>query len=139
MKHQKGFAFITLLIVLATIGLSALIGLRFYSNNPQEISGSSMVQDKAKNVVVQANAEVVRSLIQAALDSGDINLNEVVILSQNAGLHNPFNEILMNTPEWFPEAADSPGEIQITLDTENFYVQGCGADGLLANILTVRK
>ena len=139
MKHQKGFAFITLLIALAIIGLSTLIGLKFYSNNPQESSGGNMVQDKAKNVVVQANVQVVQSLIQAALDSGDINLNEAVILSQNAGLHNPFNEIVMNTPEWFPEAADSPGEIQITLDAENFYVQGYGADGLLANILTVRK
>jgi len=28
----------------------------------------------------------------------------------------------MNTPEWFPEIADSPGEIQITLEAGTFYI-----------------
>jgi hypothetical protein len=45
----------------------------------------------------------------------------------------------MNTSEWFPESADAPGEIQITLSVRTFYIQGYGADGLLPNILTVKK
>jgi len=50
-----------------------------------------------------------------------------------------YNEVAMNTPEWFPETADSPGEIQITLEGDTFYIQGYGADGLLAYILSVKK
>ena len=136
---ERGFTFITLLIVAAIIGLSVLIGLKFYSGSRQERAGSNIVQDKAKNAIVQANAEVIQSLIQAALAGGDINLDEATSLSQNAGLHDPFNEVAMNTPEWFPKTADSPGEIQITLKAGTFYIQGYGADGLLTNILTVTK
>ena len=139
MKYEKGFTFITLLIVAAIIGLSGLIGLRFYSGNRQEKTGSIVAQDKAKNVIVQANAEVIQSLILGALADGDINLDKVINLSQNAGLYSPFNEVAMNTPEWFPETADSPGEIQITLEGDTFYIQGYGADGLLVHILSVKK
>ena len=139
MKYEKGFTFIILLIVAAIIGLSALVGLRFYSGNRQEKTGSIVAQDKAKNVIVQANAEVIQSLIQAALSGGDLTLDEAVTLSQNAGLHSSFNEVAMNTPEWFPETADSPGEIQITLEGDTFYIQGYGADGLLTYILSVKK
>jgi len=45
----------------------------------------------------------------------------------------------MNTAEWFPEIADAPGEIQITLYAETFFIQGYGADGLLPNTLTVKN
>ena len=45
----------------------------------------------------------------------------------------------MNTSEWFPESADAPGEIQVTLLAGTFYIQGYGANGLLPNILTVKK
>jgi len=45
----------------------------------------------------------------------------------------------MNTSGCFPEIADNPGEIQITLLAETFYIQGYGADGLLPRILTVKK
>jgi len=139
MANKKGFTFVTLLMVAVIIGLSALIGLKFYSGNRQERTASNITQDKAKNIIVQANAEVIQSLIQGALADKDIDLDKVVILSRNAGLHDPFSEIAMNTPEWFPEIADSPGEIQITLEAGTFYIQGYGSDGFLANILTVKK
>lgn len=45
----------------------------------------------------------------------------------------------MNTSEWFPEIAATPGEIQITLLADTFYIQGYGVDGLLPGILTVKK
>jgi len=139
MRDNRGFAFISLLIVLIIVGLSVLIGLRFYGVNEQESAGSVVVQDKAKDAIVQANAEVVQSLIQGALVDGDISLNEVVSLSQKAGLYDPFNEIAMNKPEWFPQMADSPGEIQISLKIDTFYIQGYGSDGLLNKILMVKK
>jgi len=139
MKNKKGFTLITLLIVASIIGLSALIGLRFYSGDRQEKTESTVVQEKAKNTIVQANAETIQSLIQAELADRDINRDDVVNIAQNAGLYNPFNEVAMNTPAWFPENASTPGEIQITLLAGTFYIQGYGADGLLPNILTVRK
>jgi len=45
----------------------------------------------------------------------------------------------MNTPEWFPEGANVPGEIQITLIEGTFYIQGYGADGLLPEIFTAKR
>jgi len=139
MKNEKGFTLIALLIVASIIGLSALIGLKFYTGNQQGKTENNVFQEKAKDTIVQANAETIQSLLQAALAGGDINRDEAVELAQNAGLQNPYNEITMNTAEWFPEVADSPGEIQVTLLAGTFYIQGYGADGLLPNTLTVKK
>ena len=139
MKNKKGFTLIALLIVASIIGLSALLGLRYYTGNQQGKTENTVFREKVKDTIVQANAATIQSLIQAALADRDINRDEAVELAQNAGLQNPYNEVTMNTAEWFPEVADSPGEIQITLLAETFYIQGYGADGLLPNILTVKK
>ena len=139
MKNKKGFTLIALLIVASIIGLSALIGLRYYTGNQQGKTENTVFREKVKDTIVQANAATIQSLIQAALADRDINRDEAVELAQNAGLQNPYNEVAMNTSGWFPEVADTPGEIQITLLAGTFYVQGYGADGLLPNILTVKK
>ena len=139
MKNKKGFTLIALLIVASIIALSALMGLKFYTGNQQGNTENTVFHEKAKDTIVQANAETVQSLLQAAFAGGDINRYEAVELAQNAGLQNPYNEDAMNTAEWFPEIADIPGEIQITLLAETFYIQGYGTDGLLPNILTVKK
>ena len=139
MKNKKGFTLIALLIVASIIGLSALIGLRFYTGNQPGKTENTVFQEKAKDTIVQANTATIQSLLLAALIGGDINRDEAVELAQNAGLQNPYNEEAMNTPECFPEIADTPGEIQITLLAETFYIQGFGANGLLPNILTVNK
>jgi len=139
MRHKGGFADITILIVLVIFGLSVLIGLRFYGFNQQESAGSDIVQDKAKDNIVQANVAAIQSLLQGALIDEDINLDEAVKLSQNAGLHDPFSEVIMNKSEWFPETASSPGEIQINLKADTFYIQGYGSSGLFDIILTVKK
>ena len=139
MKNKKGFTLIALLIVASIIGLSALIGLRFYTGNQQGKTENTVFLEKAKDTIVKANTETIQSLLQAAFAGGDINLDEALELAQNAGLQNPYNEVAMNTSEWFPESADTPGEIQITLLVGTFYIQGYGADGLLPNILTVKK
>jgi len=139
MRNKSGFTFITLLIVLVIIGLSGLIGLKFYGLNQQDSKESNIVQDKAKDTIVQTNVMAIHGLLQGALIAGDIDLAEAVNLSKNAGLQNPFTETAMNKPECFPEIADSPGEIQIILKEDIFYIQGYGSSGLLGKVLTVKK
>ena len=139
MTNKRAFTIVTLLIVVSIIGLSALLGLKFYSGSRQEREEVELFQDKAKNIIVQANAEVIQSLIQGALGSKSITLEEAVNLCQNTGLQDPFSGVSMKTSNWFPEIANSPGEIQITLEAGTFYIQGYGSDGLLPLILTVKN
>lgn len=133
MKNKKGFTLIELLVVIVIIGILALFGLRFYSNQ----------LDKAKIAIVKANAGTVQTLIQAEL--ADRNFNDrdeaALYIAENAGLHNPFNGVAMNLVGWFPKSADTPGEIQITFSESDgvFTIQGYGADGLLPDILTARR
>jgi len=139
MRYKKGFTLIGLLMAMSIVGVLVLIGLRFYSGDQQEKAKNTIVEEKAKNILVQANAENIQSLIQAELADRDINRDDAANIAQNAGLYNPFNEVAMNTSAWFPESANNPGEIQITLSAGTFYIQGYGADGLLPVILTARK
>ena len=130
MKNKKGFTLIELLIVISIIGVLALMGLRVYGNQ----------QEKAKNAIVKANAGTAQTLIQAELADRNINTrDEAVDIAKAAGLHNPFNGVAMNIEGWFPESADVPGEIQITLSAGTFSIQGYGADGLLPDILTAKR
>ena len=139
MKNKKGFALIGLLMAISIIGVLAIIGLRVYNVDQQEKTKSNIILEKAKNILVQANAETIQSLIQAELADRYINRDDAVNIAQNAGLYNPFNDIAMNTAEWFPEDANIPGEIQITLLEGIFYIQGYGTDGLLSYILTAKR
>ena len=129
MKNKKGFTLIELLVVISIIGVLALMGLRLYLTQ----------QDKAKNAIVKANAGTVQTLIQAELADKDVTLLEAVSLATKAGLHNPFNGVAMNLAGWFPVSADAPGEIQITLSSNIFSIQGYGTDALLPDILTARR
>ena len=130
MKNKKGFTLIELLIVISIIGVLALMGLRVYGNQ----------QEKAKNAIVKANVGTAQTLIQAELADRNINTrDEAVDIAKAAGLHNPFNGVAMNIEGWFPESADVPGEIQITLSAGTFSIQGYGADGLLPDILTAKR
>ena len=130
MKNKKGFTLIELLVVISIIGVLALMGLRLYLNQ----------KDYAKNAIVKANAGTVQTLIQAELADRNINTREEAVdIAKVAGLHNPFNGVAMNLAGWFPENADAPGEVQITLSSGVFYIQGYGADGLFPDILTARR
>ena len=129
MKNKKGFTLIELMVVIAIIGVLSLMGLRLYLTQ----------QDKAKNAIVKANAGTIQTLIQAELADADVTLNEAVNIATNAGLHNPYNNAYMNEVEWFPENAITPGQIQITLSSGVFSIQGYGTDSLLPDILTARR
>lgn len=139
MRNKKGFAFITILMVLTIIGLSSLIGLKFYGFNQQENVENSIAKDKAKDTIVQANALAIYNLLQAAVITEDIGINDAVNLSKKAGLYDPFTEIAMDKAEWFPQKANTPGQIQIILKEDTFYIQGYGFDGLLDNAFTIKK
>ena len=57
LKSKKGFTLIELMVVVAIIGVLALLGLRLYTGQ----------QMKAKNSIVKANAGTIQTLIQAEL------------------------------------------------------------------------
>ena len=69
------------MVVVAIIGILALLGLRVYSGQ----------QDKAKNAIIKANAGTVQTLAQADL-ADNINLTNESAVSKGAGagLRNPF-------------------------------------------------
>jgi len=133
MKNKKGFTLIELMVVIVIIGVLALMGLRLYGSQ----------QEKAKNVIVKANAGTVQTLIQSELADRDFNDRDeaALYIAINAGLHNPFNNAAMNGTGDFPDIGDtgSPGKIQIALSSGVFYIQGYGAEGILPDILTARK
>ena len=90
MINKKAFTLIGLLMVISIIGVLALIGLRVYDGDQQEGTKSTIVQEKAKNIVVRSNIKTVQTLIQAELNERDINRDDAVNIAQNAGLYNPF-------------------------------------------------
>ena len=68
-KSKVGFTLIELMVVVAIIGVLALLGLRLYMGQ----------QIKAKNAIVKANAGTVQTLIQAELaDTTSTLVNDMV-------------------------------------------------------------
>ena len=73
-KSKKGFTLIELMVVVAIIGVLALLGLRLYSGQ----------QEKAKNAIIKANVGTIQTLIQANL--ADMTNAQVAALWTVAGL-----------------------------------------------------
>jgi len=73
-KSKKGFTLIELMVVVAIIGILALLGLRLFL----------MQQIRAKNAIVKANAATVHTIIQGNLADTDYSDALIWTLGQGA-------------------------------------------------------
>jgi len=84
-KSKLGFTLIELMVVVAIIGVLALLGLRLYTGQ----------QEKAKNAIVKANCGTIQTLIQAELaDTSFTALNNVASIAAlftASGIRNPLD------------------------------------------------
>ena len=133
-KSKKGFTLIELMVVVAIIGVLALLGLRLYTGQ----------QNKAKEAIVKANAGTVQTLIQSELADGPMDLTDCQAVAKAAGLRNPFSGEAMDDDSDFPTGAGSAnasGEIEIVEVDSGvwFSVQGYGATGLIVETLTAKR
>jgi len=146
-KSKKGFTLIELMVVVAIIGVLALLGLRLYTGQ----------QEKAKNAIVKANAGTIQTLIQAELADKDVadiddDISMDAIVSA-AGVHNPFlgpKQTESHYAGFSPitetidtTAAATEGDVYVMYDTSSnvFWVNGWGANNVkvYTNNLSARK
>ncbi len=128
-KSKKGFTLIELMVVVAIIGVLALLGLRLYTGQ----------QEKAKNAIVKANAATIHTLIQGeladaayadvtsvlqAIDSGWANTDTN---RDMAGMQNPYG----GTDVVNATSGGIEGEVTVSFSStggDHFVIQGYGKD-----------
>ncbi|MBA7579457.1 prepilin-type N-terminal cleavage/methylation domain-containing protein [Candidatus Atribacteria bacterium 1244-E10-H5-B2] len=125
----KGFTLIELMVVIAIIGVLALLGLRLYTGQ----------QDKAKNAIVKANVGHIQTLIQAKLADEKVSTVWTYVtddigtpnIYDDAGIRNPFTgeeQTANETAGIGGNTGDVYVEKEGTFPNEYFSVNGNDAD-----------
>jgi len=116
-KSKVGFTLIELMVVVAIIGVLALLGLRLYTGQ----------QQKAKNAIVKANAGTIQTLLQAELADATFS----VVNGMLTGTNNVFIKSGIHVPDGGTQDANGTiggavGEVVVsTSGTEEiFWVNG---------------
>jgi len=120
-KSKWGFTLIELMVVVAIIGVLALLGLRLYTTQ----------QEKAKNAIVKANAGTIQTIIQGELADADADTVNSTMLSifTNSGIRNPLDLSDIQSAKISTTAL--AGEVWVDYDnsTDIFTINGIQADG----------
>ena len=128
LKKSFGFTLIELMVVVAIIGLLALLGLRLYTGQ----------QEKAKDAILRANVSTVHTNIQTQLtdNNADDVWGQIDTIIQNAVIHIPGSTQqdgnVAGVTDAAPGYSGNGGWVFVYVDDDSspttFYVNGVNFD-----------